>query len=261
MLQGAGRVAAGRFGGRDAKMARIREQEARMAAEAAAKLGVPSAATASAAAGTSGCKGSDVSDTTSEARVPSSKKRGAGSAAAEEASQGAAASSGKSGRSGKKDGKRSKRRKEGAAEGEAGEEGAAGAGGAAGAAGQPEQQQEAGAAPAKKQRIVIEPVVPQSGPVYAFVPTPATGEPLCSVAGVPLPCVWVAVPPCRPPLLRVACPAAVRRPPAPPRPRLPRPRLGKQASCPRCPAAALPTICRVVGREALLLRRLPGGPR
>lgn len=177
--QGTGRVAAGRFGGRDAKMARIREQEAKMAAEAAAKLGVPSAATTSAAAGaatagTTGRKGSDASDTTSEARVASSKKRGAGSAAAGDASEGAAASSGKSGKSSKKEGKKSKRRKEEAAAA-AGE----GAGEPAAASQQQQQQQDGEAAegqPPKKQRIVIEPAVAQSGPVYPFVPTPATGE-------------------------------------------------------------------------------------
>lgn len=147
-----------------------------MAAEAAAKLGVPSAATTSVAAGTTaagttGRKGSDASDTTSEARVPSSKKRGAGSAAAAgEASEGVAASSGKSGKSSNKESKKSKRRKDAAAAGE-------GAGEPAAAA---EQQQQGEAAaegqPAKKQRIVIEPAVAQSGPVYPFVPTPATGE-------------------------------------------------------------------------------------
>ncbi|PRW56427.1 G patch domain-containing 4 [Chlorella sorokiniana] len=168
--KGTGRVAAGRFGGRDAKMARIREQEAKMAAEAAAKLGVPSAGTTSVAAGTTGRKGSDASDTTSEARVPSSKKRGTGSAAAGDASEGAAASSVKSGKSSKKEGKKSKRRKE---------EAAAAAGEGAGEPTAASQQQQQGEAtegqPPKKQRIVIEPAVAQSGPVHAFVPTPATG--------------------------------------------------------------------------------------
>lgn len=183
--QGTGRVAAGRFGGRDAKMARIREQEAKMAAEAAAKLGVPSAATTSVAAGTTaagttGRKGSDASDTTSEARVPSSKRRGAGSAAAGDASEGAAAGSGKSGKSSKKE---SKRRKKAEAAGE-------GAGEPAAAADAQQQQQgeaQAEGQPAKKQRIVIEPAVAQSGPVYPFVPTPATGEMACLLAGNCLP--------------------------------------------------------------------------
>ena len=40
LSKGGGRLAAGRFGGRAAKMARIREQEAKMAAASAAKLGI-----------------------------------------------------------------------------------------------------------------------------------------------------------------------------------------------------------------------------
>lgn len=74
-LSKGGRLAAGRFGGRDAKMARIRQQEAKLAAEYAAKLGVPSAATT----GTVGtaARGSDRSDTTSEVQLSGggSKKR------------------------------------------------------------------------------------------------------------------------------------------------------------------------------------------
>ena len=54
------RLAAGRFGGRDAKMERIRAQETKMAAEAAAKLGVPSSGTLE-----RGTRGQ--SDTTTEA--------------------------------------------------------------------------------------------------------------------------------------------------------------------------------------------------
>lgn len=74
-LSKGGRLAAGRFGGRDAKMARIRQQEAKLAAEYAAKLGVPSAATTG-TAGTAG-RGSDQSDTTSEVHLSGggSKKR------------------------------------------------------------------------------------------------------------------------------------------------------------------------------------------
>lgn len=89
-LSKGGRLAAGRFGGRDAKMARIREQEARLAAEYAAKLGVPSVATTVTAA-----RGSDASDTTSEVQLSGGggdKKRrkgheGRGGAAAAEAGQ------------------------------------------------------------------------------------------------------------------------------------------------------------------------------
>ncbi len=74
-LSKGGRLAAGRFGGRDAKMARIRQQEAKLAAEYAAKLGVPSAAMTG-TAGTAG-RGSDQSDTTSEVQPSGggSKKR------------------------------------------------------------------------------------------------------------------------------------------------------------------------------------------
>ncbi|KAL4422211.1 hypothetical protein ABPG77_009686 [Micractinium sp. CCAP 211/92] len=84
-LSKGGRLAAGRFGGRDAKMARIRQQEAKLAAEYATKLGVPSAATTG-TAGTAG-RGSDQSDTTSEVHLSGggSKKRrkgGEGGAAA-----------------------------------------------------------------------------------------------------------------------------------------------------------------------------------
>jgi len=60
------RLAAGRFGGRDAKMERIRAQEAKMAAEAAAKLGVISNSTSIVPKDERGI-GSDRSDTTSEA--------------------------------------------------------------------------------------------------------------------------------------------------------------------------------------------------
>ncbi|KAL4443491.1 hypothetical protein ABPG75_011228 [Micractinium tetrahymenae] len=135
-LSKGGRLAAGRFGGRDAKMARIREQEAKLAAEYAAKLGVPSVATAGTAgtAGTTG-RGSDMSDTTSEVQL--------------------------SGGGGKK------RRKGG--------EGGGAAAAGTGPGQQPGQQPGEGQQPAKKQRIVIEPKIAQVAPVHEFKPTPATG--------------------------------------------------------------------------------------
>ncbi|KAG7672834.1 hypothetical protein Ndes2526B_g08310 [Nannochloris sp. 'desiccata'] len=66
------RLAAGRFGGRDAKMERIRTQEAKMAAEAAAKLGVLSTVTTTVTKDERGTV-SNRSDTTSEAAATLSK--------------------------------------------------------------------------------------------------------------------------------------------------------------------------------------------
>ena len=131
-----GRVTAGRFGGRDAKMARIRAQEAAMAGAASEKLGVPSGAAR--AAGAAG-GGSDLSDTTSEVQLSggSGKKR-KGGAKGEAAPSGGDASSG--------------RQQQEVRQGE-------------------QQQQQ----PAKRQRIVIELEAPQSGPQRDFKPTPSTG--------------------------------------------------------------------------------------
>lgn len=158
-----GRVAAGRFGGRDAKMARIRQQEAAMADAAAAKLGMSSAPSAVATTGTTatggagGAGASDRSETTSEAKV-SSKRR-----------------------------KKDKKAKSGGDEGEGGTEASSGGkkrkakrGAAGGADQQPQQQREGGdgqleGEQPKKQRIVIEPKIAHVGPVFQFVPTPATG--------------------------------------------------------------------------------------
>lgn len=224
-----GRVAAGRFGGRDAKMARIRQQEAAMAAEAAAKLGVPSAApsgpsgaaatTGTTATGGAGAGASDRSETTSEAKVGGSSKRG------------------------KKD-KKKKQKEKGGGEGAASEASSGGkkrgaARGAAGGADQQPQQQEAGGQPPKRQRIVIEPKVAQVGPVYQFVPTPATGAPALLRR-------WGAHARVRA-CVRVVChrwPAAVRR-----RRQRAAMRIACAASCP--PAALCQHCCRLVERDGV----------
>ena len=178
LSRGGSRVAAGRFGGRDAKMARIRQQEAAMAAAAEAKLGmsVPSGVAAAnagrgttvattggdavaAGAGGTAQGGSQRSDTTSEVKLSGSrgkKKRKAGSEG--EPSAGSAKQAGKK-----------KARKAAAAADEAA---AAQQGAQQGAQQQQQQQQQQ---QPKKLRIVIEPVVAHVGPAWNFVPTPATG--------------------------------------------------------------------------------------
>jgi hypothetical protein len=142
------RVAAGRFGGRDAKMERIRAQEAKMAAEAAAKLGVPSTGTAP--GGQKG-NGSDRSDATSEAagtlKADKSKKK----TKKEKKKQS------------KKSSKKSKSEKSESSDDDSD-------------AAEPEVAP--AVPPVKKQRIVIEPqgLYTTDGPsLWNFVPTPIAG--------------------------------------------------------------------------------------
>ena len=141
-----GRVAAGRFGGRDAKMERIRAQEARQAAEAAAKLGL--AAPPPPAAAPAAVPASDDSETTSEAQVAASGGSGSGS------KKGKRKRSEDSGKAGK-----ARKKRPGAGKTAAAPDGDAGT---------LEQ-------PPPPKRIVIEPKGLTAAPAFAFEPTPAAG--------------------------------------------------------------------------------------
>lgn len=142
-LSKAGRVAAGRFGGRDAKLERIRAHEARDAAEAGAKLGMPPPAAAPAAAAAGGSGRSDTTATGSAAR------RAEGAAVGSAGSPEALAGKTNKGKLNKKE-KKALAAKEVAAPADL-------------------------APPAKKARIVIEPTKTACVIAADFVPTPATG--------------------------------------------------------------------------------------
>ncbi|GAB4815210.1 hypothetical protein N2152v2_002256 [Parachlorella kessleri] len=179
----------GRFGGREAKMARIREQEAKLAAEYAARLGVSAATatattvttTAAAAAGAS-----DRSETTSEIRLPSGS-----TAAAAGAEAGAPSES--NGKKVKKVGKKKVKEAEAAA-GEAGADSgssrkkqrkgdqkdsttaAEDAAASQGSGEQQQVQQQAQQRQMPQQRVVIEPAIESSAPMAEFKPTPREGK-------------------------------------------------------------------------------------
>lgn len=172
-LSQGGRLAAGRFGGRDGKMERIRAQEAKMAAEAAAKLGVSSMSGKPSSARGAGT--SYRSDTTSDAALPMPKKEAKSEDSSKkrkrkdkERSEDADEEvSGKSKRKEKKERSKSKTKSAEAgalaASDENEEENATGPEG--------EAQQPSG----KRARIVIEPRGYDSVPKWDFKPTPRAG--------------------------------------------------------------------------------------